>query len=159
MRGWLALLGVVAAVVAVGVALLLVVVGSDATSVVDLEVGDCFDFPTVDGDDVAEFETVDVVSCSEPHEAEVVFVGDLNPDGDTPYPDDIDLFALADRRCGTGVELPDELADRFGVVPIAPTQETWEGADGRFSCVALQYGGDRFDFSVLAPDSWVSNGG
>ena len=49
-------------------------------------------------------------------------------------------FQLATRECVAGVDLPDDLVDRFGVVPIAPTEATWSGAGGRFSCIALQYG-------------------
>lgn len=158
MRGWLVgLVAVVLAVVAAAIVLIVVVAGSDTTAVVDLDVGDCFDLPSDDGGDVVEFETVELVPCDEPHEVEVVLVGELNPDGEAEYPDDDELFVLVGRRCDAGVELPEEIASRFGVVPIAPTQDTWEGADGRFSCIVLQYGGDPVDFSVLAADPGASS--
>lgn len=139
MRGWVAgLLAASLAVVALSVALIgFVVGGSGATAIVDLDVGDCFDLPD-DGTAEVRFELVDVVDCDQPHQVEVVAVGELNPDEDLPYPDDDDLFAAADRRCTLVDGVP---RDRFALIPLAPTRDTWDGAGGRFACLALPYGG------------------
>ena len=78
--------GVVLAAVAVTT---LVMVGimlssSDRVDITDLEVGECFDLPVDDGDEQAddEFETVELietVDCDDPHTAQVLAVGELNP--------------------------------------------------------------------------------
>jgi len=126
-----AALGVLGVIVAVTV-----LSGTDVTSVGDLDMGDCFDVP-FDGDD-ERVEAVEVFGCTEPHEAEVVAVGELNPDRDLPYPPDADLFAQIDRRCAA---LAGEVTDRFGLLPIAPEEASWEPLAGRFVCVAIPYGG------------------
>ena len=70
-------------------------------------------------------DLIEVIDCAAPHTAPVVAVGDLNPDRDLPYPDDAALFGLADERC---LDVPDD--PRFGVLPIVPTESTWNGRDG-----------------------------
>lgn len=132
------LLAAVAAALAVLAAMVAVfaLAGPDTTSIHDLRQGDCFDLP-IDGDDV-RIESVDVSDCSEPHEAQVVLVGELNPDRDLPYPSNDELFAEIDRRCAT---LPDEITDTFGLLPVAPDEASWEPFAGRFLCVAIPYGG------------------
>lgn len=139
MRGWM--VGVVAAallVIAAGVAVVAAVTSSgNATSVIDLEVGDCFDLPdeSPGGDALT---SVDVVGCAEPHLAEVVSDGVLNAD-DIAYPDDEEeLFDRVERMCrAAGVVESEE----FGLLPIAPTAEWWASFDGRFLCVAIPFGG------------------
>lgn len=137
------LLVVAGAAAIIGVALS----GGGATAIVDLDVGDCFDLP--DESDMDRFEEVDLIDCDEPHDVEVVLAGELNPDGDLPYPDDPELFAIAGQRCNT-VTLP---VEGFGLVPLAPTADTWEGAGGRFACLALQIGGEPSEGSVLDDDA------
>ncbi len=146
MRGWaIGLLAVVLLVVAGAAAIIgLAVGGSSATPIVDLEVGDCFDLP--DETEMERFETVDLIDCDQPHQVEVVLTGELNPDGDLPYPDDDELFASSGQRCNT-VTLP---VEGFGLVPLAPTADTWEGASGRFACLALQIGGEPSEGSLTA---------
>lgn len=148
MRGWpLALLATVSVVVVVGVLAVVAVTGGGGTSIFDLEVGDCFDLP-IDGaaDDAAEVAPVDVVEvgdCAEPHEVEVVMVGELNPDGDRAYPPDNELFAEIDARCGDVRFDASGRADanRFDILPIAPNEASWGPFDGAFSCVAIPIGG------------------
>ena len=62
-------------------------------------------------------------------------VGELNSDRDRPYPSDHTLFGEVDREC---VAIPTD--ERFGVVPIIPTESTWNGRGGRYLCLALAYG-------------------
>lgn len=136
-------------VAALGVLVVMVAVfvlgGADTTSIGDLEVGDCFDVP-FDGDD-ERVEAVDVFDCEDPHEAEVVAVGELNPDRSRPYPPDDELFAEIDRRCAA---LAGDVTDRFGLLPIAPEEPSWEPLGGRFLCVAIPYGGGTTVGSLAA---------
>jgi hypothetical protein len=146
MRGWpLALVATVGVVAAVAVAAIVLVAGSGGTSVFDLEVGDCFDLP-VGGDEV-DVDTVDLIECDEPHEAEVVAVGRLNRELDRPYPDDDQLFAEVDRGCAAAAG---PLDDRFGIVPIAPNEASWEPFEGGFVCVAVPFGGGPVTGSIGA---------
>ena len=146
MRGWMiGLLAVAIGVFGLGVAAIAAFSGSSAdTSIVELEVGACFDLPddaTADGN----IDAVETVDCDTPHLAEVVFVGSLN-DGDEPYPSDDELFARVEAACRSTVVVE---SDAFGLLPIAPTLELWESFDGRFLCVAIPYGGEPVTGSAL----------
>lgn len=154
MRPWTVTLAVTVIVAGVVAVLVLVAIGADDdTSIVDLETGDCFDLPDVgDEDDVLRLETVEVVDCDDPHEAEVVASGTLNPDRDREYPSDEELFAEIDRRCAVDAVVPPE----FGVLPVAPDAATWETFEGRFACVALRFGGGAVTGSIV--DGATSDG-
>lgn len=130
--GLLALVAVATLVMIVRIA-----ASSDLVDITDLEVGQCFDLDVDDPDegDAANIDLVDVVPCDQPHTAQAVLVGELNPDRDQPYPDDDELFARADARCA---EVPPD--PRFAVVSIVPTRSTWNGRSGRFVCVAVPFG-------------------
>lgn len=134
----LLLVGSAVAVVVAGVVLLALIVrlaSDERSDVTDLELGACFSLDESVGPD-GLVTLVEPFDCADPHDAQVVLVGDLNPDGDRAYPTDDELFDEVDGRCRT-VE-PDP---RFGLVPVAPTEATWNGRDGRFVCVALVTGG------------------
>jgi hypothetical protein len=124
---------------------------SNQTSWTDLEVGECFDLAgaveEADGDLAAVF-SVDTLDCDDPHDAQVVAAGALNPDGDRPYPSDDELFAEIDRECGA---LVPETVDpsTYGIVPIAPDERTWSDRDGRFVCVSVVIGGGTVTGSPL----------
>ena len=131
--------GVGLAVVAVVLLVMALTLSSASTiDVTDLEVGDCFDLDVGAGtdDEVVELDPVDVIDCDEPHDAQVVSVGDLNPDGELAYPDDAELFEMADGECAAIT--PSD--DRFGIVSIVPTEATWEARRGRYVCVAVTIG-------------------
>lgn len=135
------LLGGVGLVVAATVILVMAVTLSGRTSsdVTDLEVGDCFDLdPEPDaGDEFVDISVVDPVDCDDPHNAQVVVTADLNPDHDESFPGDGELWVEAEQICRA-----DEDADaRFGILPITPTEATWEARRGRMLCVAVSYGG------------------
>ena len=136
-RAVVGLIAVVVSALGIGVAAIAVITSSgDDTSIVDLEVGDCFDLP--EGDDDGTLEAVDTVDCAAPHLAEVVFVGSLNTD-DQPYPPDVELFAAVERACRRAGVVDSQA---FGLLPIAPTPELWASFEGRFLCVATPFGGD-----------------
>lgn len=143
--------GLAAVVVAAAVAIVVVLSAGNRTAFADLEPGDCFDLAGAIAEasgEVAPFTAVDTVSCGEPHDAEVVAVGALNPDGDRDYPSDGDLIAELDRVCAARVPAEVDL-DRFGVLPIAPDERTWTDRDGRYACVAVVIGGGTVERSAL----------
>jgi hypothetical protein len=143
----LGLLAVVAVIVAVGIMAIILATGN-ATSVAELDPGDCWSI-SVDGSD--RLETVDLVDCDAPHTAEVVFVGHLNLDRDRPYPGGTDLTEEVDRRCRSfDVDSIDRLDD-FGLLPVAPDESSWEMFQGRFVCVAIPFGGEPVQGSLMAP--------
>lgn len=141
------LLAVVAAVVLVGIFAIIASTGND-TSIVELQPGDCWSI-AIDGGDTVE--TVDLVDCDEPHDAEALFVGFLNVDPGLPYPPDTDLTLEVDTQCRSfDVESIAPLDD-FGLLPIAPDEPTWETFQGRFVCVAIPFGGESVRGSLLVP--------
>ena len=139
------MLATVAVVAVAGVVAIIAATRSNDTSIFDLEVGDCFDLP-VEGDDVA-VDVVELIECAEPHEAEVVMIGQLNAGQDRPYPADAELFDETDRRCAAAD--PGD-PDRFAIVPIAPNEASWEPLGGTFLCVTYPYGGGPVTGSVVA---------
>ncbi len=146
MRAWMVGLAT-AVVIVLGLAIAAIVAvtaSGGTTALVDLEPGTCFDLP--ESVDVGSIEEVTTIDCDEPHEAEVVDVGQLGSDG-RDYPPDDELFAEVDERCRP-VELVD--SDRFGLLPIAPTETLWQSFDGRYLCVAIPFGGGSVAGSALA---------
>lgn len=151
---WIAaLLFAVGAVVVGGVGLLAVVTRADRTAIADLEIGDCFDLdtPGTTGveqaggvDEVEEVETVKVIGCDDPHVAEVVGAGRLDPDGQRAYPSDSELFDEIDRRCST-IAVPRDVV----LVPVAPTEASWEARGGPYACLAIVAGREQVTGSVL----------
>jgi hypothetical protein len=132
--------GLAVGIVAVAAGAVMIALGSSSTAVAELELGDCFDLPVPEasGRSVQMLDRVDVIDCDRPHQAEVVLVGELNAEDQLPYPSDAKLFEQVDRRCLAIVSL---LGDDFGMLPMAPTENTWERLSGRFHCLAVPYGG------------------
>jgi Septum formation len=140
----------VIAAVALGVLLLVVVTGSDDTLVLDLDPGDCFVLG-VDRDSGA-IGTVDTVACADPHDAEAVAVGELNPadaDAGVPRPADDELFDQVDARCAAALRERPDLLERFGILPVAADEVSWDHYEGRYVCVAIPYGGGTTTGSAL----------
>jgi hypothetical protein len=116
----------------------------DETAVFDLERGDCVD---LDFDPLSaetfEVRTVPVVDCDESHEAQVVLVGELNPDGGRAYPALSELLVEVRNRCLQADVAPEpgvDLAD-FEAVPVAPQEDSWDHDDGPFVCFAVSRDG------------------
>ncbi len=149
MKGWVVwLLLAVGALFAVST-LLILLVTSDPTTVLDLEVGDCFMIEAGgDTDEITSVEitSVEVIGCDRRHNAEVVLVGELNPDADREYLADSELFAEVDRECAT---VPGDLVAGFGLLPVAPNEASWQPFKGRFLCVAIPYGGTPVSGSLI----------
>jgi hypothetical protein len=150
MRGWpVVLVSAMLATAAIGIAAIVFATRDGSTSIFDLEVGDCFVLPgpdaELDADATFGIELVDVIHCSEPHDAEVVATGRLNPGRDRAYPSDDELFAEIDRSCAAA-DLGD--AGGFGLVPVAPNAASWEPFEGGYICLAVPFGGDLVTGSI-----------
>jgi hypothetical protein len=152
MRWALGVSAIVVAIIAIAVVAFVAVTSSPGTALVDLELGDCFELSIDSAPDRDErstiqvVERVDVVECSSVHEAEVVLVGELNAGGDREYPTDASMFEEIDRRCA---EATDTVGDRFGILPFAPSEESWGRRNGRFHCVAIPFGGGTTTGSLV----------
>jgi hypothetical protein len=95
-----------------------------------LAVGDCIVLPSED-----EFDDVRKLSCTEPHDAEVVFVGD-HPDGE--FPSDEAFESFVDAQClpafeaYTGSEFFGQ--DTLDLGWFTPTASAWGRGDREIVC-------------------------
>jgi hypothetical protein len=143
---WVAgLLAVVAVVVGLGV-LVFVATSSDESLVLDLAPGECFD---LDDDVDAAIGMVRTVDCDDPHQAEVVATGRLNESGTVERPADHELFDRVDARCAAALEDRPVLSERYGILPVAADEASWEPYEGAYVCVAIPYGGGATTGSAL----------
>ena len=97
----------------------------------DLEEGDCanFDF-NPDSERIVEVTTVDVVDCDEEHEAEVIQVGELNPDEDRRRTRTTRLSSRS-RTNGCGRE------DLTNIFTVAPDEDSWNDDGGPYVCFEM----------------------
>ncbi len=120
--------------VAALVALLLAVAGcSGSTSVFEMKVGDCFDDPG--GEAVLDVETI---SCDEPHDFEVFFIGDLQYEG--TYPGDSEVSDMAGNLClphFTQYVGSDFQTSTLNISTLYPSYESWTQLDDREVVCAL----------------------
>ena len=98
-------------------------------SVFDLRVGDCVN----DLEETTAEVTVEVVPCSQPHDAEVISSFEL-PGGD--YPGEDSIFRVADRRCSRELDAVTG-AQGAEVFYFYPTEQSWGTGDRQVNCVAL----------------------
>lgn len=112
----------------------------------DVQVGDCFDAPTtVD-------ETVDDVShhpCTDPHTAEVIFVGDYPESATYPGVDAFDAFTEANCipafNTYTGLDFETALDYDMGI--FYPLEEAW-GADREITCYVVRSDESKMSQSI-----------
>ena len=99
--------------------------------ITDITVGDCFDVPDPNADVI---DDVTKRECTDPHQYEMFFVGDL-PDG--PFPSDTEVGVWLDANC-----LP-AFTDYVGIaydestlvaLPITPTEDGWNDGDHSVQC-------------------------
>lgn len=108
-----------------------------------LAVGDCIVLPSED-----EFDEVRKLACTDPHDAEVVFVGD-HPDGD--FPSDEAFEAFVDEQClpafaaYTGSEFYGQ--DVLDIGWFTPTASAWDRGDREIVCHLVPIDGARTDRS------------
>jgi hypothetical protein len=107
-----------------GILLLSVVVAcQEDKSVFDLEVGDCIVPPESTAFRSIEVERVRTVDCSEPHDAEVVAVFEVEG-RPWEFPGDEALFREAQQRCPAKCSLY-----------IYPTRQSWNVGDRMITCI------------------------
>ncbi len=99
--------------------------------VTEMSVGDCFDVADPESrfiDDVTKRE------CTEPHQYEMYFVGDL-PDGQ--YPSDSDVTLWLEANClpafteYVGIDYQSSV---LVALPITPTEDGWNDGDHSVQC-------------------------
>ncbi len=115
----------------------------------NLQVGDCFDEPA------GVEETIDDVQhrpCTDPHGAEVVFVGNYTPDSDT-YPSNEQFRTFFEGSCTaafnsyTGLDFITDTT--YDMSAYTPTIEGWNDDDDRkVICYAIRLDGAQMSASI-----------
>ncbi len=139
--------GIVVIVIVVGAFLINNMAGSP---VGDLQVGDCFDVPTL----ASEADTVDTVQhhpCNQSHTGEVIFVGDYTGGTDAyPAVSDFDTFVGATSRpafqayVGTNLDSDADLSVGY----FYPLSDGWSNGDRGVTCYATRADGGPMTTSV-----------
>ncbi len=111
-----------------------------------LHVGDCFTEPS----EVDRTENT-VVPCSQPHDGEVLFVGDVAPATDA-FPSDDAFFEFETDRCLTAFQqytgIDFTVDQRYGMAPIRPTAEEWRAGQRKVVCYVYQIDGSKLTESI-----------
>jgi hypothetical protein len=113
-------------------------------SINDLEVGDCVELDF----DADELSTVPVVSCTEPHHAEVFVVADLF-DEDDEFPGREAMRRRIDEQCGAeafedyvGTPYAESSLERSFA---APSPDSWDAGDRTVVCFVIRPDGTTVD--------------
>jgi hypothetical protein len=137
-------LGIIAVIIIIGV----VVQTYISKNAGDLRVGDCFDVPTKAG------ETVDDVKpspCTDPHGAEVVFVGNYTPDTKL-YPSDGEFTTFFQSACTTafntytGIDFATDTT--YDMSAFTPTADGWSSGDRKVICYAVRLDATQLTTSI-----------
>jgi hypothetical protein len=102
------------------------------TSVLDLNVGDCYD-----GDDEGEVSTVQSKACTEPHDAEV-YANITHPESASAYPGRVAVQTFAEQACidaftaYVGIDFD---TSALNVSYLTPTEDGWNQGDKVVTCV------------------------
>jgi len=116
----------------------------------DIRVGDCIDEPKADAIAVA----LEHHPCSEPHEAEVVFVGDYPAFIVAPYPSEDQFIDFVLNACVpafeayTGVAFED--ASELDVAWLFPLEVGWRRGDREVACYLYRFDGATIIGSLRA---------
>lgn len=148
MQSILLRVGIIAAIV-IGAIILRPFLSGNAGN---LQVGDCFDEPA------GVEDTVDDVQhrpCTDPHGAEVVFVGDYTPDSAT-YPTDEQFLAFFQTTCTaafntyTGLDFATD--PTYDMSAYTPTTAGWsDDNDRKVICFAIRLDGAQMTSSIKKP--------
>lgn len=101
----------------------------------ELRVGDCFDLKDADAEEVGD---VTAKPCTEAHEFEVFYTGDL-PDGDYPADPDTAFESYVADACLPAFEAYVGLPYEDSVIELfyfTPTKDAWGGGDHSVQCAA-----------------------
>ena len=122
--------------------------------VTHLELGDCFNDPpdwSSAPDEITEVLAVNVVSCSQSHDDEVVGLTQHPADEDAPFPGDDALILLADTKCLDAFERwvgRSYYESSLEIGFLWPAADSWAVGDRTIRCVAYLPGGLPLDESV-----------
>ena len=142
MRGLLIRIGVIAVIV-VGALILRDRLSGSAQ---DLRVGDCFDPPT----QLQNVEDVQHHPCTEPHAAEIVFVGDHPASETYPTVEAFDAFVVD--KCVPAFESYTgrdwETDTELDMAYFYPTAEGWPKGDHEVSCYVVRLDNAKMNASL-----------
>ena len=112
----------------------------------DLNVGDCFDEPA---DVTATVTDVQHHPCTDPHDAEVIFVGNYAP-APSDYPADFKPFYEANCTPAfdayTGLDFTTETT--YDLAAYKPTTDGWSNGDRQVICYAVRDDGTKMTSSL-----------
>jgi hypothetical protein len=119
------------------------------TGLGDVDVGDCVDISDIDEDAISGLPTVE---CSELHEGEVYFIGQMNADRARDFPGDDEVDGEAAQRC-SGDVFTDYIGatyaeSEFDVFYIYPQRLQWNKDRGEFICIAYSLDGAVLTASI-----------
>ncbi|HUG30959.1 MAG TPA: septum formation family protein [Candidatus Limnocylindria bacterium] len=140
-------LGVIGAIV-IGALLLRPYLSGNAGN---LQVGDCFDEPAGAQETISD---VQHRPCTDPHGAEVVFVGDFTPDSDD-LPGDEQFIAFFNSTCAsafneyTGLDFVTD--PTYDMDMYFPTLEGWNDDNREVICFAIRLDGAQMASSIKKP--------
>lgn len=133
--------GIVIAVIVLIAIAVRVFLPTDAGS---LSVGQCFDPPTIEG----EVSGVDDGPCTDPHKAEVFFVGNYAPETSV-FPTTSDFQDFYTSACkpafNTYTGLDYDTDTTYDLAAFRPTSDSWSSGDRKVICYAI-----RSDSSLLS---------
>jgi Septum formation len=140
-------IGVIGAIIIGGILLRPYLTGSAG----NLGVGHCFDEPAGDEDTVDDVQNR---PCTDPHGAEVVFVGDFTPDTEL-YPSNEQFLAFFDGTCTpafnayTGLDFVTDTT--YDMNMYTPTFDGWSDDDRKIICFAIRIDGAQMTSSIKKP--------
>ena len=107
------------------------IVGAGDMEVTDVRAGDCFDLKDPDEEEVGD---VTAKPCTEPHEFEMFFVGNL-PDGEFPADDVINAYLEAEciPAFDAYVGMP-YVQSQLDIFPLIPSFGGWNAGDHAVQC-------------------------
>jgi hypothetical protein len=113
--------------------------------ITELRAGDCFDLQDRQEQVIEE---VDAKVCSEPHQFEMMFVGNM-PDGGFPADDVMTDYTLANclPAFETYVGVPYE-ESRYDLFQFAPTEDGWNNGDHAMQCALFDTVDDELTMSL-----------
>jgi hypothetical protein len=119
----------------------------NSTSADNLKVGTCFDEPAAGKD----FSTVEKHECTEPHDAEVVFVTEYTDQSDT-LPIKLTMDSFVGDACVPAIELytgraAEDIAE-LGMGYITPNADGWKDGDRTITCYVYNLDASKLTTSV-----------
>ncbi|HYM52990.1 MAG TPA: septum formation family protein [Candidatus Dormibacteraeota bacterium] len=116
-------------------------------AITDLRAGDCFNLRDREAEEIGE---VDAKRCNEPHQFEMMFVGDM-PAGAFPSDEALTDFTVA--NCLPAFEAYVGLAyetSRYDLYQFAPTLDGWNSGDHALQCALFDPLNDELSGSLRA---------